>query len=279
MSNSKYLLSLAIALAFTGCTQIDTGNVGVERAFGKVSPDPKPQGVYATMFDSVDEFTTKEVSFQVNDLAPKSRDNLTLKDLDVDVYYKVTPKDIPRLYVKYAGDYIRHGDIVNNSNNPDVLVMGYNRVLRGAREAVYNAVSKFDATTMHTQRAEMGEEIRKELQKELDASDKGSFTVTTVNVRNLLTDPGIEQAIRDQVATDQMVIKKKKEIAIAQAESERLEALATGQARANELLNNSLTPSVMRIRLAEMQRDTIIASAKKGNVIISGEATPLVQVQ
>lgn len=274
----KSILALAIALTFSACTQIDTGNVGVEKSFGKVNPAAQGQGVYLTVVDSVDEFTTKEVSFQVNDLSPKSRDNLTLKDLDVDVYYKVNPAAIPSLYVKYQGDYVAHGSIVENSNNSDVLVMGYNRVLRAAREATYNAVSEFDATTMHTKRAEIGEEIRKNLQAELDASDKGAFTITTVNVRSLTTDPAIEKAIRDQVATDQRVLQKQKEVQVAEAEADRLRALARGEADANAILAASLTPSVMQIRLAEIERSTIIASSKAGNTIIHGNATPLVSV-
>ena len=43
-----------------------------------------------------DEFTTKEVSFQLVDMTPKSRDNLTMKDVDIDVYYKTTPAAVPR---------------------------------------------------------------------------------------------------------------------------------------------------------------------------------------
>jgi len=35
----------------------------------------------------VDEITTKEASFQLNDMTPKSRGNLTMKDVDIDVYY------------------------------------------------------------------------------------------------------------------------------------------------------------------------------------------------
>ena len=273
------LLVAGLVLVLSACTQIDTGNVGVEKSFGKVNPSSQGQGVYLTVLDSVDEFTTKEVSFQVNDLNPKSRDNLILKDLDVDVYYKVNPATIPSLYVKYQGDYVEHGTIVDNSNNPDILVMGYNRVLRAAREATYNAVSEFDATTMHTKRAEMGEEIRKKLQAELDSSDKGAFVITTVNVRSLTTDPAIEQAIRDQVATDQRVLQKQKEVQVANAEADRLRALAQGEADANEILARSLTPTVMQIRLAEIQRDMIVDSAKAGNVVISGDATPLIQVK
>ena len=269
----KIIIALAL-LILSACTQIDTGNVGVERSFGKVNPQPQPPGVYATVLDSVDEFTTKEVSFAINDLSPKSRDNLTLKDLDVDIYYKASPANIPGLFVKYQGDVVRHREIVEGGSS--VLVIGYNRVLRAAREATYTAIAKFDATTMHTKRAEISEAIRANLQKELDTSDKGSFTVTSINVRNLLTDPAIEQAIQAQIAADQEVVRKKKEVQIAEAEADRQRATARGEADSNAILAASLTPTVMRVRLAEIHRDTIIQSAKAGNTIISGDVQPLV---
>lgn len=270
MNLIRIVTATALLLTLAACTQVDTGNVGVGRSFGKIDDKPYPQGVYVTVLDDVDEFTTKEVSFQMDDLSPKSKDNLTLKDLDIDVYYRVNPAAIPGLYIKYQGDYVSHGTIVDNSNNPQVLVMGYNRVLRAAREATYNAVSSYEATTMHTKRAELGEDIRKALQAELDGSDKDAFVVTTVNVRALTTDPAIEKAIQAQIAADQEVVRKQKEVSIANAEADRLRALAAGQADANATLARSLTPDVMRLRLAEIQRDTIVASAKQGNTIISG---------
>lgn len=273
----KTFLAAALIALLAGCTQIDTGNIGVEKAFGKINMEPQPQGVYVTMFDDVNEYTTKEVSFQVNDLSPKTADNLILKDLDIDVYFKTAPACIPPLVVKYQGDSVYHSDIVKDGT--DVLVVGYNRVLREAREATFNSVSKFNSMKAHTQRPEIGEEIRKNLQTGLDASDKGCFLVTTVNVRNMLTDPAIERAIQAQVAADQTLIRKQKEIEIAQKEAERQVAVAQGEADANKILNASLTPDILRIRLAEIERNTIIASSKAGNVIIHGNATPLVQVK
>lgn len=274
MRMQRVLLLGIVLLGAIGCTQIDTGNVGVERSFGKINSVPQPQGVYMTILDSVDEFTTKEVSFQINDMSPKSRDNLTLKDLDVDVYYKVNPANIPGLYIKYQGDYVKHKEIVEDGS--EVLVMGYGRVFRAAREATYNAVDDFDATTMHTKRAEIAEQIRLNLQKELESSDPGSFTITTINVRNLLTDPAIEKAIQQQIATDQEVVRMQKQVLVAEANADRMRAMAQGEADANAILAASLTPAILQIRLAEIERETIVESAAKGNMVINGSVTPLV---
>lgn len=270
------LLSLTALLA--ACTQIDTGNVGVERTLGKVSPEALPPGIYFTLFKNVDEFSTKEVNFQLNDMTPKSRDNLTMKDVDLDVYFKVNPGAVPGLYTKYQGDVVRHADMVQGGTKD--LVIAFSRVSREAREAVYKSVAQLDATTMHTKRTELAELVRSGLQRELDNNDKGAFVITAVNVRNLLTDPAIEMAIRQRAETDQAIEKKRKEIELAKAEAERLIVEAEGQARANQIVSASLTPALKEIKLAELQRDAAIAiAAKPGNtVLLGGAAQPLINV-
>lgn len=273
----RLILPLA-ALSLAACSQIDTGNVGVERTLGKVGTEALTPGVYFTLFKSVDEFTTKEVSFQLVDMTPKSRDNLTMKDVDIDVYYKTTPAAVPGLYVKYQGDVVQHNQIVQGGTKE--LVVAFSRVSREAREAIYKSVAELDATTMHTKRTELSEMVRARLQEELEKNDKGAFVVTAVNVRNLLTDPAIEAAIRSRAETDQAIEKKRKEVELAKAEAERLIVQAQGEARANEIISASLTPSLKEIKLAELQRDTALALAgKPGNtVLLGGGATPLVNV-
>ncbi|MGL4651618.1 MAG: SPFH domain-containing protein [Caldilineaceae bacterium] len=279
MKTIRTLFLLTIAALLGACSQIDTGNVGVERTLGKVSGEALPPGVYFTLFKTVDEFTAKEVSFALENLTPKSRDNLTMKDVDIDVYYKVTPASIPGLFVKYQGDVVQHKQVVKDGTGD--LVVAYGRVLREAREATYKSIAGMDATTMHTKRAELAESVRKTLQADLDATDKGAFTVTAVNVRNMLTDPAIEAAIRGRAETDQAIEKKRKEVELAKAEAERLVVEAKGQADANDIISRSLTPSLERIKLAELQRDAAVAIAgKAGNTVLLGSgAQPLVAVK
>ncbi len=278
MTLTHRILTLGAALSLAACSQIDTGNVGVERTLGKVGTEALVPGVYFTLFKNVDEFTTKEVSFQLNDMTPKSRDNLTMKDVDIDIYYKTTPASVPALYIKYQGDVVQHNEIVKGGTKD--LVVAFSRVSREAREAVYKSMAELDATTMHTKRTELSEMVRSRLQTELENNDKGAFVVTAVNVRNLLTDPAIEAAIRSRAETDQAIEKKRKEVELAKAEAERLIVQAQGEAKANEIISASLTPSLKEIKLAELQRDTALALASKpGNtVLLGGGATPLVNV-
>lgn len=274
------LVFAVMAMVFmVGCSQIDTGNVGVVRTFGKTSPDELPQGLHLTWFATVGEFTTKEIAFQLNDLKPKAQDNLTIADLDLDIYYQTNPGLVADTSMKYQGDVMRHKDIVQNGTSD--LVVGFSRVSREAREAVYNAVAEFPATTMHTKRAELSARIQKLLQSELDKTDKGAWTITGVNVRNLVTDPAIEKSIRAAAETDQQIARAKKEEELAKAEANKLREIAKGQADANQIISASLTPALKEIRLAELQRDTALAIASKaGNtVLMGGGSSALVNVK
>jgi regulator of protease activity HflC (stomatin/prohibitin superfamily) len=279
MQGIKRFVSLAaavigLALA-TGCTQIDTGNVGVAKTMGKYDPQERAPGVYFTPIESVSEFTTKEVAIAVNDLKPKAQDNLTMTDMDVDVYFKANPALISETVTKYQGDFARHDQLVQGGSSD--LVVGVSRVSREAREAIYNAVAEFQATTMHTKRNELAASIQKKLQSELDKSDPGMWTITNVNVRNLVTDPGIEQAIRARAETDQAIARAQKEVELAKAQAETKRVQAEGEARANEIIAASLTGNLIRLREIEAQK--AFAGQGTHTVLMGGGATPLIQAK
>lgn len=279
MKTSRTFFLIFFAAMLGACTQIDTGNVGVERTLGKVGTEAMPPGIYFTLFKSVDEFSSKEVLFQLDNMMPKSRDNLTMQDMDLDVIYKVDGSRVPGLYAKYQGDVAQHKQVVKDGSTD--LIISHSRVVREAREAVYKAVASFDATTMHTRRIEITEAVRKTMQAELDAADKGAFTVTSVNVRNLVVDKALEDAIRQKAATDQRIEQAQRELALTEAEAKKLIAKAEGEARANSILAASITAPLIRIREIEAQRDAAVAVAgKAGNtVFLGGAVTPLVQIK
>jgi regulator of protease activity HflC (stomatin/prohibitin superfamily) len=227
---------LVVVAGFSSCGTVESGNVGIRTTLGKVSPEEVEPGVYLGIpgISRVQEFSAKEIGLDLNDLTPKARDNLSLRDLDMTVYYRVMPGSIADLYVKYAGQHTR-------DEGSRVYLPAYALLQRVARNAIYQQASHIDSLVMHTQREELAQAVRKSLQGELDANDKGVFQITRVVIRSLTTDPAIEKAIQDSVAAQKQLETTKQRIAIAEAEAQVEVKKAEGIARANQIINQSLT--------------------------------------
>lgn len=267
----KKILAIALLLmaAMTGCTQIDTGNVGVETVRGQVSDQTMPPGVYGTIFKTVYEVTTKQVVLPLNDLKPKTKDNLTMADFDIDVYYSTNGGKVASLFTKYNGDLakLESGD----------LAVGQGRVYRTAREAAYQVASEFAGLEMNQKRGDMAAKLIKYIQAELDRNDAGAFVVQDVNIRSLVTDAAIEQSNRANAQMQNEIDQKEKQIQLARKEAERLKVIAQGEADANQIVSASLTDRLVELKRIEAQ--AAFAKAGTHTVLMQGGATPLVQVK
>ena len=97
----RTLLALAVA-SLTACSQIDTGNVGVESTMGQVKKEIMPPGVYFSMFKRITEVSAKELALQLNDLKPQTSDKINLADLDIDIYVQIDPSKAADIMMRAA---------------------------------------------------------------------------------------------------------------------------------------------------------------------------------
>jgi regulator of protease activity HflC (stomatin/prohibitin superfamily) len=227
---------LVALLALASCGTIETGNVGVRMTLGKVNPEEVTPGIYfgVPLISTVQQFSAKEIAVDLNDLTPKARDNLSLRDLDLTVYYRTEGAQVADLYVKYAARHAR-------SEGSNVNLPAFQLVHGVARNVVYEETSKLDSLLMHTQRDEMALAVKRGIQVELDANDKGVFQITRVVVRALTTDPAIEKSIQDSVSAQKQLETTRQRIQIAEAEAQVEVKKAEGIAKANQIINQSLT--------------------------------------
>lgn len=272
MNHLKSMLLAALVMLTAACTQIDTGNVGVESTFGQVKEDSLPPGVYMTAFKTVHEISAKETAIDLKDMTPKTANNITVQDMDLTIYYKLNPSHAGKLFTRYAGDLYENKEI-------GAYILGSGIVTRAAREAVYKASTQFDAATFHNKRTEFAEVVRSNLTKEL-ATDagKGAFEVTNVIVRNLVVDKKLEESILQAAQVEFQVRQKREQLELEKVEAERKRVAAEGEARANTIIANSLTPTLIELRRIEMMS----GFADKGThtvLLPQGGSTPLVQVK
>lgn len=220
MKKLLYIIALAFAVFATGCTQIDTGNVGVESALGQVKPGSLPAGVYFTAFKTVDEICAKEIPVSINDLKPQTSDKIVLADLDIDVYVQIDGAQAPAMRTKWPGDLVELKD-------EGCKRLGMNYVTRQAREVIYDVASKIGSGTIHTERTRIAADTVKELQKNLDAeAGKGMFSIRSANVKSLVTDPALEANIK-AAAQQQFKLQEeegRKKVAAIEADRKRIEA-------------------------------------------------------
>lgn len=151
--NTIQIRIIAIAIVFgvvgfMSAYTVETGNVAVERTLGKVDHEEQGQGLNFKMpfLTKSMEFSAKEIAIDINDLTPKAADNLSLKDLDVSVFYQVPKDRVSELFVKYAAAAARGAD--------GIYMPAYGLLVREARAAIYEQVSQIDSLRNYTSNAD-----------------------------------------------------------------------------------------------------------------------------
>ncbi|MFQ5610198.1 MAG: SPFH domain-containing protein [Woeseiaceae bacterium] len=227
-------------IAFMAAYTVETGNVAVERTLGKVNHEEQLQGLNFKIpfLTSKQEFSAKEIAIDINDLTPKAADNLSLKDLDVSVFYRVPQERVSELYVKYAQASGRGVD--------GIYLPAYGLVIREARSSIYEQVSEIDSLQLHKQRESLQSDVLAELQERLERTDPGDIQITRVVVRALNTDPSIEAAIREAVEAEKRLEAKQVQVEIAKKDAEIEIERAKGIAEANQIINESLTAEYLQ---------------------------------
>ena len=226
------VLLIVLAVAFAGVAgTIGTGNVGVRTTLGVISAAEIGPGIYLKwpIISSVEEFSAKEIAIDLNDLTPKAKDNLSLRDFDVTVYYHVKDSAIAELQTKYAGQSMR-------APEGGYYLPAFELVFRVARNVAYEEIARVDSLVMHTRRDQLADAIKTDMQAELEKADLGVFGVTRVVIRSVITDPSIEEAIRAAVANQKKleamavqteIAKKEAEIRVTEADGHRRARIAS----------------------------------------------------
>ena len=237
------LLFPAIVLAilmYLSAYTVETGNVSVERTLGKVNHEEQLQGLNFKMpiLTNKREFSAKEIAIDIDDLKPKAADNLSLKDLDVSIFYRVPQDRVSELVVKYAA--------ASGIGSDGIYLPGFGLVIREARSVIYEQVSEIDSLQLHKRRELLQSNVQQELQERLERSDPGDIMITRVVVRALNTDPSIEAAIRDAVEAEKRLEAKQVQVEIAKKDAEIEIERAKGIAQANGIINESLTAEYLQ---------------------------------
>ena len=261
------LAAVAIGTLLASVYVIETGNVGVKKTLGEISPEEIGSGIHLKMplITSVAEYSAKENQIELTDLTPKAKDNLSLRDFDVTVFYTVRPDRIADLRIKYALPPVR--------NEIGALMPVYDLVRKQARSAAYEAVATVPSLEIHKQRQQLETMIQSTIQSSIDDTDPNAIEVTRVIIRSVRTDPSVEEAIQKAVSAEKQLQAKQIQVEIAKKDAEIEIERAKGIARANKIINNSLTPEYLQHELhqalkkfAENGNGSVVIPANMGNI-------------
>ena len=217
---------VAASILATGCTRIETGEVGVRVGFDKQvqSGELLPGSFNQTLIGNVLTFPIKDVNVVLENMTPVAADNSTMKDFDAVIVYNINPQQVAELYSTKNKSF--HAE----SKSGDTLVM-YNYIVQNARNAIYKAARKYEALDMADKRSEMEKFIQDEIVRNL-AEEKldGSIVISQVMIRNVLPSDTVVESANALVRSKNELKQKEVEVKTAEAESRRMAALANNSA-------------------------------------------------
>ena len=263
MKSVLKVTAIVAALAVvTGCTRIETGEVGLRVGFDRQisTGELLPGSFNQTLIGSVLTFPVKEISVKVEDMTPLAKDNSTMKDFDALVTYNINQTQVAEIYnSKNKYFHAIHGG--------DVYLM-YNYIFNAARNAIYKSARKYEALDMADSRQAMETEIKEQIIRTL-AEEKldGTIVIGQVLIRNIVPADSV-------VASANELVKAKNEYKTEEVK------VATARKRNESMQANPMAIPLLRAEAeAEAMRNlpNAIANFKGQTLVINGVVTPTVQ--
>ncbi|HMZ09046.1 MAG TPA: prohibitin family protein [Anaerolineales bacterium] len=192
-------------------------------------------------------------TYKVNEMS--SDENMDILDknglsihVDVTVRYFPIPEKIGYVHQKFTANYV------------EVLV------IPEVRSTVRQVMGRFTAEEIYsTKRAEVETAIKNETEKILSANN---VTATAVLIRSIVLPDQIKGAIENKLQQEQEALAYQFRLDKEKSEAERKRIAAEGESRANNIINNSLTDKLLKMRGIEATLE--LAKSPNSKVIVVG---------
>lgn len=256
---------LATAVLASGCTRIETGEVGLRVGFDKQvkTEELLPGSFNQTIIGSVMTFPIKEVAVKIDDLNPQASDNSTMKDFDLTVIYNINPAQVAELYNTKNKSFHAYHD-------GDTYLM-YNYIFNAARNAVYKSARKYEALNMGDNRAQIEADVRDIVIKTLaDEKLDGTITISQVLVRGIVPADSVVQSANELVRAKNEYKQKEVEVQTAKKEAERMQALSNQGSQSIAYMNAQAALNISEgIKNGKVQ--TIVVPSNMTGLMINGK--------
>ncbi len=261
------ILIAILGFIAAGTVQIDAGEVGVQKLFGKIQDNVLTSGLHLINplieVEHMDVRTQNYTMSGTNDEGTKAGDDairvLSADGLevtiDLSVLYHVVPSEAPKL-LRQTG-----------TNYEDKIVRPITRTRIRDNAVYYDAVALFS-----TKRDEFQQRIFSTIEKDFKAR---GLILENLLVRNITLPASVKTTIEQKISAEQDAQKMRFVLQKEQQEAERKRIEAQGIADYQRIISESLTDKQLQYERIKAQLE--IAKSPNSKVIIMGSGnTPLI---
>lgn len=256
-------VGLVLLGIFTSCViQIEAGQIGVKKLFGKVQSDILTSGLhFINPLLDIEKMDTKTMNYTMsglNDEGQKKGDDairvLTADGLevviDLTVLYKLLPTEAPRLIRETGLDYT------------DKIVRPLTRTKIRDNAVYYEAVALYS-----TGRNKFQQRIFKDIS---DDFRRRGLMLEQILIRNITLPQAVKTSIEQKISAEQDAQKMQFVIQKEKQEAERKRVEAQGIADYQRIINEGLTDKQLQYESIKAQLE--LAKSANSKVIIMGKS-------
>jgi len=261
------VLIMVVSILISSIVQIDAGQVGVKKLFGKVQNDVLHSGLH--MINPLIEVTRLDIKTQnytmsgIHDEGEKAGDDairvLTADGLevtiDLTVLFRLTEADAPRLVKETGVNYV------------DKIVRPLTRTKIRDNSVYYDAISLYSS-----KRDEFQNRIFKSIED--DFKKRGLF-LEQLLVRNITLPQSVKATIEGKINAEQEAQKMQFILQKEKQEAERKRVEAQGIADYQRIINQGLTEQQLQYEQIKALKE--IATSQNAKIIVMGKGnTPVI---
>jgi regulator of protease activity HflC (stomatin/prohibitin superfamily) len=258
------LLSLVSLAVVSSCTVVRPSPVGVKSTLGKIKGKIRQPGpvVFNPFVSKIIKVNVRTMNLSIKENLP-SKEGLTILS-ESSILYHIKSDDVPKIIQETGLNYEE------------------NLILPVFRSAASDVCSRYYAKDMHSAKRN---EIEKEIQKRLaEVCEEKGFIIEAVLLKSISLPAGLTKSIETKLEAEQEALRmefvldrqkkeverqiieaegaKKTNVIQAEAKAQTMKIEAEGRAQsieieakanktANELLNNSITPNLLKLKQIE----------------------------
>lgn len=243
-------LMLLITL-LSSITTIGTGKVGVVTNFGRVTGRELTEGM-STKIPFAESVTEYDIKVQKEEItAPAATKDLQDVNSTLAITYQLKRGSVSFTHQEFGKDY-------------------KDKVLPQAVNETFKAVSaKYTASELITERARVKVEVQEGLTAAIKKLSKDTLVLLDVSITNFTFSAEFNKAIEAVQIANQRIAQARQEYETAKVNADKLIAEAQGQAEAQRLQQQTLTPELLQKQAIEKWDGKLPVYSTGGNTFFN----------